>query len=154
MREMNLLRLVLFTFFVMSSIFTPNAFSEQYTRWSLPTGAKARFGKGSISDIKCFPDGNKIAVATTVGTWIYDVQTGEEIDLLRAHATYVRSVAFSPDGNLFATGNNDGSIELWDTQTGENKATLVGHGGGVSSVAFSPKAQILASGSFDRTIQL
>ena len=59
----------------------PNAFSEQYTRWGLPTGAKTRFGKGKIFDIKYFPDGNKIAVATTVGTWIYDVQTGEEIDL-------------------------------------------------------------------------
>ena len=132
----------------------PNAFSEQYTRWGLSTGAKTRFGKGKIFDIKYFPDGNKIAVATTVGTWIYEVQTGEEIDLLPAHATYVRSVAFSPDGTLFATGNDDGSIEVWDTQTGENKATFVGHGGSVNSVAFSPQEQILASGSYDNTVQL
>ena len=65
----------------------PNVFSEQYTRWGLPAGAKTRFGKGRIFDIKYFPDGNKIAVATTVGTWIYDVQTGTEIDLLPTHAT-------------------------------------------------------------------
>lgn len=105
MRKMNLFRLVFFTFFVVYSIVTPNAFSEGHTRWSLPTGAKARFGKGRIYDIKYFPNGNKIAVATTVGTWIYDVLTGEEIDLLPAHTGYVRSVAVSSDGNLFATGN-------------------------------------------------
>ena len=154
MRKMNLFSWVLLVFSVTYSIFTPNAFSETYTRWSLPTGAKVRFGKGRIFDIKYFPDGNKIAVATAVGTWIYDVQTGEEIDLLPAQTGYVRSVAFRPDGKLFATGTNDGRIKLWDTQTGEDKATLVGHGEGVKSVAFSPKDQMLASGSYDETIQL
>ena len=96
-------------------MFVSNAFCEQYIGWGLPIGAKARFGKGKIFDIKYFPDGNKIAVATTVGTWIYDVHTGTEIDLLPAQTGYVRSVAFSPDGTLFATGNDDGRIELWDT---------------------------------------
>ena len=128
----------------------PNAFSEQYTRWGLPTDAKTRFGKGRIFDIKYFPDGNKIAVATTVGTWIYDVQTGTAIDLLPARTGYVNSVAFSPDGKRFATGGgSDGRIELWDAQTGENRAVLVGHDDDVTSVAFSPKAQVLVSGSYD-----
>ena len=85
-------------------MFISNTFCEQYIGWGLPTGAKARFGKGRIFDIKYFPDGNKIAVATTAGTWIYDVQTGTAIDLLSARTGYVSFVAFSPDGKRFAYG--------------------------------------------------
>ena len=154
MNMMNRLRLVLLVLPLVYSIFTPNAFPEPYTRWGLPTGAKARLGKGKIHDIKYFPEGDKIAVATTVGTWIYDVETGREINLLPAYATYIRSVAFSSDGKMFATGDNDGRIELWDTHTVENRATLVGHDDDVRSVAFSPKGGVLASGSHDGTIQL
>ncbi|RKU06677.1 hypothetical protein C6503_25560 [Candidatus Poribacteria bacterium] len=77
----DLLRLVCLIFSVMYLSFVQSTFSEQYKHWGLPTDAKTRFGKGRISDIKYFPDGNKIAVATGVGTWIYDVPTGKEIDL-------------------------------------------------------------------------
>ena len=57
---MNRLRLVFLVLPLIYLIFTPNAFPEQYTRWGLPAGAKARLGKGEIQDIKYFPDGNKI----------------------------------------------------------------------------------------------
>ena len=154
MNMMNRFRLVFFVFSVMYAIFTVNAFSEEYTRWGLPTGAKTRFGKGRVYDIKYFPDGNKIAVATTIGTWIYDAQTGEEINLLSAHTEYVKSVAFSPDGKVFATGSGDKTIMLWDTDTGKHKTTLIKHEGTVTSVAFSPGGNILASGSYDDTVQL
>ena len=46
MRKMNLSHFVCFIFFLMSSIVTPNALSEQYTRWGLPAGAKAAIRKG------------------------------------------------------------------------------------------------------------
>lgn len=150
----NLIRIVFFIISVMYSVLLPNAFSDESTRWGLPTGAKARFGKSRINDIKYFPDGNKIAVATTIGTWIYDVHSGDEIDLLTEHTGYVSSVAFSHDGKIFATGSGDNTVRLWDTQIGQNISTLVGHTGSVVSIAFSPKGQILASGSHDDTIQL
>ncbi len=55
----------------------------EYTRWELPEGAKARLGKGSINDIKFAPDGTRFAVATTIGVWMYDAQTGAEISLFK-----------------------------------------------------------------------
>ena len=57
-------------------------FSQEYTRWHLPERAVQRFGKGIIRDIAYFPDGNQIAVSSSIGIWIYDVNTGEELDLL------------------------------------------------------------------------
>ena len=48
---------------------------------------------------KVFPDGTKMAVAGSIGIWLYDAQTGEELELLIGHTVWVWSVAFSPDGN-------------------------------------------------------
>ena len=116
MSKKHLVRLVLLVFSVTYLIFMQNAFSDEYTRWGLPTDAVARFGKGKIYNVQYFPDGDKIAVATTTGTWIYDVRTGEEIDLLPAHLAYARTVVFSPDEEMFAIGRSDGIIELWDSR--------------------------------------
>ena len=66
----------------------------------------------------------------------------------------VYSVAFSPDGKLFATGGSDGVIRWWDAASGKELLTCRGHENAVISVAFSPDGEGLASGSHDNTIKL
>jgi WD40 repeat protein len=60
----------------------------------------------------------------------------------------VTSVAFSPDGRLLATGNNDKTARLWDTATG-NELRRLSHDGGVSTVAFDADGTHVATGSHD-----
>ena len=36
----------------------------------------------------------------------------------------MKTVAFSPDGLIIASGSDDGTIKLWDVATGELKVTL------------------------------
>jgi WD40 repeat protein len=66
----------------------------------------------------------------------------------------VRSVIFSPDGQLLATGDSDGVVRLWEARMGREILTCKGHTNVVESVAFSPDSEILASGSYDKTIKL
>jgi uncharacterized protein with WD repeat/nitrous oxidase accessory protein NosD len=73
---------------------------------------------------------------------------------LTGHTDVVRSVAFSPDGQLLASGSADYTIKLWEVATGSLVRTLSGHTSWVISVAFSPDGRLLASGSDDYTIKL
>ena len=64
------------------------------------------------------------------------------------------SVAFSPDGNMIASGSFDGAVKLWNADTGKCLRTLKGHSKSVNSVAFSPNSNMIVSGSSDEMIKL
>ncbi|MEG4863416.1 MULTISPECIES: NACHT domain-containing protein [unclassified Microcoleus] len=66
----------------------------------------------------------------------------------------VRSVIFSPDGKLLATGDTDGIVRLWEASSCREILTCKGHTNVVESVAFSPDGKILASGSYENIIKL
>ena len=72
-----------------------------------------------------------------------------ELRTLTGHGSYVRSVAFSPDGKTLASGSDDKTIKLWRVRDGRLMKTLTGHGSLVLSVAFSPDGKTLVSGSDD-----
>ena len=121
--------------------------TKDYTQWALPTSAKSRLGKGQINDVKYSPDGRLIVVASSVGIWLYDADTGEEIDLLVGHTGSVNVLAFSPDGRTFASGSRDATICLWDIITNRLLSTFSGHTASVDTLAFSPDSSTLASAS-------
>jgi WD40 repeat protein len=73
---------------------------------------------------------------------------------LMGHTRGIRSVAFSLDGKLLASGSEENTIRIWDVASGLERRRLDGHKGVVSSIAFSPDGKTLASGSYDETIKL
>jgi WD40 repeat protein/predicted transcriptional regulator len=87
----------------------------------------------------------------TVKLW--DTNTGECLKTLQGLGGAVWSVAFSPDGQILATGS-DRIVKLWDVTTGQCVKTLLGHSDMVFSVSFSPDGTMLASGSEDQTARL
>ncbi|KAH0553157.1 hypothetical protein GP486_006658 [Trichoglossum hirsutum] len=76
------------------------------------------------------------------------------LQTLEGHVGGIRSVSFSPDGQLLVSAADDGTIRLWDPSTGALLQTLVGDIYIGLSVAFSPDGQLLASASYDEMVRL
>jgi serine-threonine kinase receptor-associated protein len=71
--------------------------------------------KYSIASVGLDVKGRKVVVGEEPGTWAkvlrYDDEV--EIDTHKGHHGPIWSIAFSPDGNLYATGSEDGTIKMW-----------------------------------------
>ena len=139
--------------FLLTVGFLSNNLAQEYTQWHLPEGATARLGKGKIKDVESSPDGNRLAVATDIGVWIYNAHTGAEITLIKVQPRGIQTVnkiAFAPDGTTLAVGNwvpggAAGAVELWDTTTGERLAVLEENIGSVHALEFSADGTLLTS---------
>ncbi len=68
--------------------------------------------------------------------------------------TSVLSVAFSPDGQLLATGDVNGEVCFWQVADSKLLRSCKGHAGWVHDVTFSPDGYLLSSASSDHTVKL
>ncbi|MBW4493569.1 MAG: hypothetical protein KME26_10895 [Oscillatoria princeps RMCB-10] len=82
------------------------------------------------------------------------LDTRELLHALVEPSGKVSSVAVSPDGQVLASGCQDGSVKLWDLKTGQVQRILLGHSLAVNCVAISADGKVLASGSGDKTVKL
>lgn len=79
-----------------------------------------------------------------VGTLLRMLTTGSPI----------RSVAFSPSGELLAAGYDDHTVGIWRLSDYSHVATLKGHASSVRSVRFAPAGGLMATGSDDETVRI
>ncbi len=148
------------------TLFLSNGYSQEYTTWGLPAGAKARLGKGEITKIAFSPNGTELAVASSVGVWIYDVQTGKELALLPGYkekfttsvtSTFdapfnVHGLVFSPNGELLASASTDETIRIFDVSTYTERYTFTTNKEGNVNNFSGPKITDMAFSSDGKSL--
>ena len=78
---------------------------------------------------------------------LWDVATGEELQVFESHTAGISMIAVSADGRKALTGSEDGTIRLWDLETGVEIRSIFAHTEWVFSVALSPDGRTALSGS-------
>ncbi|KAL7409209.1 quinon protein alcohol dehydrogenase-like superfamily [Mrakia frigida] len=81
---------------------------------------------------------------------VWDLETGEEVMVLRGHARGIRALQF--DSAILITGSMDHTMKIWNWRTGVCIRTLAGHTDGI--VCLNYDKNVLASGSADSTIKI
>ncbi|MCP4538485.1 MAG: hypothetical protein GY832_15220 [Chloroflexi bacterium] len=123
-----------------------------------------------MSMMEQVPDCGLTDVCSTI--WLYDQQTNLAVNPLENklvitpdalasrlhqslwHNSAVNSVAFSPDGQMVATGTSDGIVHLWRVSDGALIRPLEMHTRPVSGLAFSQEGTLLLSSARDRTVNV
>jgi len=132
--------------------------------WDSATGRELRSAQpdwGTLS-LAVHPDGRLLAVGGIDGKiHLLDAASFEERGpALTGHLNPVRTVAFSRDGRLLASGDGDmgradvGEVKIWDVKAREMINTFAGHTDPVLRVAFGGTGNRVASAGLDHTVKL
>jgi len=100
-------------------------------------------------------DGKKLALVQSGVVALYDA---ENLKVIRqfshpGNKLLIRT-AFSPDGQIVATGSLNGTIKIWEASSGRELFTLNGHTDQIQGIVFSPDGRVLFTGASDRTVRL
>ncbi|MEB3279140.1 MAG: NB-ARC domain-containing protein [Lyngbya sp.] len=98
---------------------------------------------------------NKLATGDADGKiLLWNTENGQKLLIFQGKTTGVKSIAFSPEGELIASGSDDQTVRIWQVSTGECLDRWSGHLDSIKCVNFSPDGQMIASGSNDRTVRV
>jgi WD40 repeat protein len=125
------------------------------TVWDTATGRAIAQNQGLSAHHVAFApkaDPPLIASTSTRGTRTWDVMSDEEIKL---DAGWANCVAFSPNGELVASGRVDGVVKIWDTQSWKKLPRELSDTGCITSLVFHPKdSRVLAWASTSGKVQV
>jgi len=97
--------------------------------------------------IQDYPASSPLLALQNILTNIY------ERNRFNGHQDGVWGVSLSPDGQYIATGNEDGTVQIWNS-FGQKITQYEAHKGGVMSVNFSPDGQSFATAGRDKKAKL
>ncbi|XP_006096362.1 WD repeat-containing protein 38 [Myotis lucifugus] len=124
--------------------------------WDLRTGTPAIFHQeleGHSGNVSCLCYSTSGLLAS--GSWdktihIWKPSTRSLLIQLKGHATWVKSIAFSPDGLQLASAGYSPMIKVWDCNTGMCIETLKGALDVAYACTFTPDGKLLlVSGAVD-----
>ncbi len=94
-----------------------------------------------------------ISLSTVSRLFLIDLQAPQMFEL-KGHTRVVRSMAFSPDSQVVASGSEGGTIRVWNVNNRKQVRSFTKHEKVVHSLCFSPNSRLLLSGGADWTARL
>ncbi|CAG8737727.1 9952_t:CDS:2, partial [Racocetra persica] len=75
-----------------------------------------------VSSVSLHPDNKRFVAggSSDLCVRIYDFESGKELEFYKGHHGPIHTVSYSPDGEIYATGSEDGTIRLWQTTPGKS----------------------------------
>jgi WD40 repeat protein/serine/threonine protein kinase len=116
-------------------------------------------GYAAITVVAFSPDSRALAVARGVDNQpnevqLWDVPSAKLLATLPGHARGMAALAFAPDGNTLASGDQDGVVKLWDVARVVHRPPLPIHEAAVFGLAVSADGMLAATGGQDRVIMV
>lgn len=107
-----------------------------------------------FSSLAVDDSGEVVAAGSTDSFQIFmwSVQTGKLLDVLSGHEGPISSLAFSPTGNILASGSWDKSVRLWNVFDRSHAVEPFSMSADVLALAFRPDGKELAASSLDGQI--
>jgi len=80
--------------------------------------------------------GDRFVAGSMSDPWVrvYGLENGEEREVYKGHHGPVHCVEYSPDGEMYASGSEDGTIRLWQTLPGKTYGLWQGQNGSNGSL--------------------
>ena len=123
--------------------------------WDTRTGNQTASFSSDLNTALAFSaDGKVLASIYNRGIKLWDITTGSELRTLKGDIGKCRTLAFSINNNVLASGSPDGTILTWDAATGTKLTTFKGHDNWIKALKFSRDGKVLASGGEDGAIFL
>uniref|UniRef100_A0A671VQM1 Apoptotic peptidase activating factor 1 n=1 Tax=Sparus aurata TaxID=8175 RepID=A0A671VQM1_SPAAU len=117
--------------------------------------------QGHKEQVRCFSLLSSSPADTRLLSWsfdgtvkMWDTESGEKLQDIRAHRGAILSCHVSPDGCLFATTSADMTAKLWHSESWECVHAFKGHQDCVRSCRFSWDSRRLATGDDNGEIRL
>jgi WD40 repeat protein len=93
------------------------------------------------------PNSRLLAAGTKEGRiLVWNLEQGDNKELLTGNLTAVNAIAFSPDGEMLVSGEQDGTIRCWTIDSPLDLPPFADKLPPITSLAFSPTGKLLACG--------
>nr|CAI5852055.1 unnamed protein product [Callosobruchus analis] len=84
---------------------------------------------------------------------VWEWQSETYVMKQQGHSSNMSCICYSGDGQLIATGGEDGKVKLWNVHSGFCFVTFTEHSNAVSAVAVSGAKRFVVSASYDGTVR-